>query len=285
MFADRSLLENSSHNSPTHAANSAPYPSRSDAPLPSPGNHESSSALSPASRGKTKTFGILGKNKMSRDRDNGSPRDESIPQSVPMQTSRSQDESTASRTASAAQDRSFRDMMDSSNRNRSADRALPSRDAPPSRDNKERERFHHPSSHRDAAGSTFLTGLRNTSTRAAGMIGNRIFGKNARSGSTHEKEPHLEDEQYTIKVINLPLIEQTRLTRISKRLEDSRDKTEFWMPAFPWRAIDYLNYKGCDVEGLYRVPGSGPQIKRWQRRFDERKSTCAAMPSYREILI
>jgi hypothetical protein len=42
------------------------------------------------------------------------------------------------------------------------------------------------------------------------------------------------------------------------------------MPAFPWRAIDYLNYKGSDVEGLYRVPGSGPQIKKWQRRFDER---------------
>lgn len=41
------------------------------------------------------------------------------------------------------------------------------------------------------------------------------------------------------------------------------------MPAFPWRAIDYLNYKGSDVEGLYRVPGSGPQIKKWQRRFDE----------------
>jgi hypothetical protein len=41
------------------------------------------------------------------------------------------------------------------------------------------------------------------------------------------------------------------------------------MPAFPWRAIDYLNYKGSDVEGLYRVPGSGPQIKKWQRKFDE----------------
>lgn len=41
------------------------------------------------------------------------------------------------------------------------------------------------------------------------------------------------------------------------------------MPAFPWRAIDYLNLKGTDVEGLYRVPGSGPQIKKWQRRFDE----------------
>jgi hypothetical protein len=79
----------------------------------------------------------------------------------------------------------------------------------------------------------------------------------------------VDDEHYVLKVINLPLIEQARLTRISKRLEDSRDKTEFWMPAFPWRAIDYLNYKGSEVEGLYRVPGSGPQIKKWQRKFDE----------------
>lgn len=81
----------------------------------------------------------------------------------------------------------------------------------------------------------------------------------------------IDDEHYQLKVINLPLIEQARKTRISKKLEEARDKTEFWMPAFPWRAIDYLNYKGSDVEGLYRVPGSGPQIKKWQRKFDEGK--------------
>ena len=26
--------------------------------------------------------------------------------------------------------------------------------------------------------------------------------------------------------------------------------------------------KGCEEEGLYRVPGSGPKIKHWQYRFD-----------------
>lgn len=31
--------------------------------------------------------------------------------------------------------------------------------------------------------------------------------------------------------------------------------------------ISYLNLN-CTSEGLYRVPGSGPQVKRWQRRFD-----------------
>jgi hypothetical protein len=27
--------------------------------------------------------------------------------------------------------------------------------------------------------------------------------------------------------------------------------------------------KGCEEEGLYRVPGSGKEIKQWQMRFDK----------------
>ena len=115
-----------------------------------------------------------------------------------------------------------------------------------------------------------MSGLKSSSTKATSMFSKGLFGKSTRSASTTERESAVDDEHYVLKVINLPLDQQTRKTRISKRLEDSRDKTEFWMPAFPWRAIDYLNYKGCDVEGLYRVPGSGPQIKKWQRKFDER---------------
>ncbi|CAK7268983.1 hypothetical protein SEPCBS57363_003367 [Sporothrix epigloea] len=180
----------------------------------------------------------------------------------------------------AQHDRSFRDMMTSSNRNHSADR-LPIRDVPNNRDNhhrhghghthRDQERDHsrvQPMSLRDSSG-TFLNGLKNSSRSAAGMISKGLFGKNGRNGAVAEREPIVDDEHYVLKVINQPLLEQTRLTRISKRLEDSRDRTEFWMPAFPWRAIDYLNYKGTDVEGLYRVPGSGPQIKKWQRKFDE----------------
>ncbi|CAK7568305.1 MAG: hypothetical protein SEPTF4163_006292 [Sporothrix epigloea] len=184
-------------------------------------------------------------------------------------------------TAPPAQhDRSFREMMTSSNRNHSADR-LPSRDVPNNRDNHFRHGHGHthreqerdssrvqPLSLRDSSG-TFFNGLKNSSRSAAGIISKGLFGKNGRNGAVAEREPIVDDEHYVLKVINQPLLEQTRLTRISKRLEDSRDRTEFWMPAFPWRAIDYLNYKGTDVEGLYRVPGSGPQIKKWQRKFDE----------------
>jgi hypothetical protein len=120
------------------------------------------------------------------------------------------------------------------------------------------------------ASAALFSNLKNTSSGAADRLGKAskgFLGKITRSGSTNECEVHL-DDNYVCSVINLPLIEQTRKTRISKRLEDCKDKTEFWMPALPYRCIDYLNYKGCEEEGLYRVPGSGKEVKYWQRRFD-----------------
>ncbi|KAF2034679.1 hypothetical protein EK21DRAFT_97317 [Setomelanomma holmii] len=95
-----------------------------------------------------------------------------------------------------------------------------------------------------------------------------IFGKLGRSSSNHETPTLVTNEPYICKVIHKPLIEQTRLTRISSRLEQSRDKTEFWMPALPWRCIDYLNMRGCEEEGLYRVPGSAAQVRYYERKFD-----------------
>lgn len=75
--------------------------------------------------------------------------------------------------------------------------------------------------HAKTGGSTFLTRL----------------GKIGRSGSnTNEKE--VPDSEYVCKVINLPLVEQARITRISKDLSSCRDKTEFWMPSLPWRCIE-----------------------------------------------
>ncbi|MCJ1468337.1 hypothetical protein MMC07_006965 [Pseudocyphellaria aurata] len=174
-------------------------------------------------------------------------------------------------------DRSFRDMMGSAIRNKSADR--------------------HPSNHnnqgtisvgridkdpvhgltistsavfREGAGAHLISNLKNTSTKAAdglGKAGKGILGKISRSAAGNAKEG-AEDEPYVCSTINLPLVEQTRRTRIARRLEDSKDKTEFWMPALPWRCIDYLNFRGCEEEGLYRIPGSGPRVREWQRRFD-----------------
>ncbi|GAP87325.1 hypothetical protein SAMD00023353_2700880 [Rosellinia necatrix] len=241
-------------------------PSKSEAPLP-PTEHDPTTLK----KGKPKPFALLGRNRSLKEQDDPSPL-----QSIPTQITEPEkaatfDELPPLKTAPInpdAHDRSFRNMMNSSTRNHSADRAV--RDMPSNKEHRhDKENRSQPPSIRDNGGSTFLGGLRSSGSRAADMISKGLFGKGGRSASTSEREPVVDDEHYVLKVINLPLVEQTRKTRISKRLEESRDKTEFWMPAFPWRAIDYLNFNGTEVEGLYRVPGSGPQIKKWQRKFDE----------------
>ncbi|KAL8719726.1 MAG: hypothetical protein Q9225_003296 [Loekoesia sp. 1 TL-2023] len=175
--------------------------------------------------------------------------------------------------------RSFRDLMGSAIRNKSADRQ-PSKKPSTASNLRGRSDGEHrglaPSSSaifRDGAGSKLFANIKGTSSKAAdglgraGKAGKGLFNKMGRSGSSNAKE-EAGDAHYVLKIIILPLVEQTRHTRIAKRLEDSRDKTEFWMPALPWRCIDYLNFRGCEEEGLYRVPGSGTKIKSYQERFD-----------------
>ncbi|KAK2750177.1 hypothetical protein FQN57_004673 [Myotisia sp. PD_48] len=222
------------------------------------------------------------------------------------------------KTAPLQPERSFREAMGSTVRNRSADR-------PQTRDTAQNRYFgdkqapsininhHHPtptqasqlhsknrayggsmisSSFNQVTSSTLFSNLKHTSTGAAdriGKAGKGFFGKITRSASTQEREL-VTDDNYVCSVINLPLVEQTRRTRMVKTLQNSKDKTEFWMPALPWRCIEYvtsqfglnstlgvlnaffchsyLNFRGCEEEGLYRVPGSGKEVKHWQRRFD-----------------
>ncbi|TKA66372.1 hypothetical protein B0A49_07902 [Cryomyces minteri] len=177
---------------------------------------------------------------------------------------------SALKTAPMEKDRSFREMMNSTMRTRSADRHPVTRSeddglAPPKDKSQGLS-----SSYRESGHNSFLSNFKSGGSKAADGIGKagKFLGKFTRSGSNHEKEPAVE-EHYVCTLIQLPLVEQTRRTRISKRLADSKDKTEFWMPALPWRCIDYLNYKGCEEEGLYRIPGSGREIKHWQMRFDK----------------
>ncbi|KAL6811306.1 hypothetical protein GGI42DRAFT_214611 [Trichoderma sp. SZMC 28013] len=267
-------------------------PSRSDLSVSSSGEAEATPPLPSIRKNKTKSFALLGRTKSVRDKESNrlklavaqvplpTPNNPSIPENPTNSTTASTSTPITAAPATAQtptvpHDRALRDEgMNSNLRNRPEDRAggaaAAAKDAAREKEHKEhKEHKGHSSSIRETGASTFLSGLRFTSTRAADLISKGLFGKSTRSGSTTEKEPVVDDEHYVLKVINLPLVEQARLTRISKRLEDSRDKTEFWMPAFPWRAIDYLNYKGTEVEGLYRVPGSGPQVKKWQRKFDE----------------
>ena len=151
-------------------------------------------------------------------------------------------------TAPLQQDRSLQDLMSSNPRNRSADRQESRRDR--SQEKMPMRRGEKASSgglstssssgFRESGGSHLLTNIKNTSSKAAdglGKAGKGFFGKISRSGSSNarEEEPVA---RYVCTIINLPLIEQTRRTRIAQRLEHSRDKTEFWMPALPWRCIE-----------------------------------------------
>lgn len=266
---------------PSHNKKVSHLPSKSEVSLASSIDHDSK-------KSKPKPFTILSRQRSIKDQEVGdnksspSPKDRSPAHLKVTEPDRAYTAAPPRTAPIQAHDRSFREMMSSAVRNHSAERSQ-ARDSSVGRNRDHQQDHHHnnnqnssssnsnsrfqPSSFKDGSGSNFLSGLKNS--KAAGILNKTFFGARG-EGSSH-KEPVVDDEHYVLKVINLPLVEQTRRTRISKRLEESRDKTEFWMPAFPWRAIDYLNYKGSDVEGLYRVPGSGPQIKKWQRKFDEGK--------------
>lgn len=145
----------------------------------------------------------------------------------------------------ADRDRAFKEVSNSANRNRSADRQppLPNQDhlsAPLRKENRSGSTMAISSSFKDGAGAQLLSNLQQTSKGAAdriGKAGKGFFGKIARSQSSNEREIVM-DEKYTCRVITMPLVQQTRRTRIAKRLEESKDKTEFWMPALPWRCIE-----------------------------------------------
>ncbi|TQS36300.1 hypothetical protein Golomagni_03258 [Golovinomyces magnicellulatus] len=233
---------------------------------------------------KQKTFSILSRSHSSRDETGTNDLSSDI--SLSSEKGNSQTEVNVS-PVPVEQERSYRSLIASNIRQNSSER-IPSSYRDRSREHKNRsakdssnsksqimanlqkEQNRNPNSVSPASGgNNFLNSLRSQATKGAGALSKGLFGKGTRGGNNIEKPPEIDDENYELKVINLPLVQQTRLTRISKKLEDSRDKTEFWMPAFPWRAIDYLNYKGSDVEGLYRIPGSGPEIKKWRRRFDQ----------------
>ena len=84
----------------------------------------------------------------------------------------------------------------------------------------------------------FVSGSKSALSKAKTGGGHFLtrLGKIGRSASNNERE--IPDSEYEIKVINLPLVEQTRITRISKDLVSCKDKTEYWMPALPWRCIE-----------------------------------------------
>lgn len=162
---------------------------------------------------------------------------------------------------SSDKDRSFRDMMKTSMRDRSEDRMAEFDDDKQNKSKQKKEkkevrdkhikearerqplqRQGHPlsSSLRQHNTSTFFNDFRNTSSNAAigiGKAGKGLFSKFSRSGSSSDK-PAAPVENHIPSVLVLPLVDQTRITRIAKSYDQCKDKTEFWMPALPWRCIE-----------------------------------------------
>lgn len=109
--------------------------------------------------------------------------------------------------------------------------------APSHYESEENLSMSYPKSNKESKGG-FKAGSKNVMSKAKSGGGNFLnrLGKIGRSTSSNEKD--VPDNEYTMKVINLPLVEQTRITRISKQLSGCRDKTEYWMPSLPWRCIE-----------------------------------------------
>jgi hypothetical protein len=135
----------------------------------------------------------------------------------------------------------LREPTGSTIRNRSADR--PVRQGPenlPTLARKDKPAMSSSQPSRDGAGAHLFSNIHQTGRGMGdrlGKAGKGFLGKITKSGSSTEREL-LTDDTYTCTVINLPLVKQTRRTRIAKRMESSKDKTEFWMPALPWRCIE-----------------------------------------------
>jgi RhoGAP (GTPase activating protein)-like protein len=148
---------------------------------------------------------------------------------------------------------------------------------------------YYPGPHTNGHHTSIQQNIRNTGSRATdglraakGLL-SKLSSKAGHGDSSHSSDRSSRNKERdeaeaqrahltkSYKVINLPLEDQTRLTRICKRLEDCKDKTEFWLPAVAYRCIDYLNDKGMMHEGLYRVPGSEREIRNWIWRFDNGK--------------
>lgn len=90
---------------------------------------------------------------------------------------------------------------------------------------------------KESKGHFKMGGVMNNAKASGGRLFGRLGLKRSDSDDK-KKERDIPDSEYQLKVINLPLVEQTRATRISKHLSGCKDKTEYWMPSLPWRCIE-----------------------------------------------
>jgi hypothetical protein len=228
-----------------------------NAPHPSHEHSNSASAVEqmppPKQKGKSKLGGILTRTKTLKLDDGSkvrqSPADGQFHLETHADGNNRQAYDQPLKTAPIRSDHREKAFANSSNsstpRNRSADRQGRNESANRYQQQPPNQNQNIPPSHsfRDGAAMQLLSNIghqgRGVGDRL-GKAGKGFFGRMARSGSSNEREV-VTDDTYVCSTINLPLIKQTRKTRIARRLELSKDKTEFWMPALPWRCIEYVD--------------------------------------------
>ena len=126
---------------------------------------------------------------------------------------------------------------------------------------REREREQHAlaQGYRKNNNSGFFGEFKSSSSKAAdglgkaGKAGKGFFSRLTRSSSSNDRVGAGHEEEYEPLVLKLPLVQQTRETRIAKSYEHCRDKTEFWMPALPWRCIEYVSLRTMMLSSKPRV--------------------------------
>lgn len=198
-------------------------------------------------KGKSKFGGILARTKTTKPDEVGSKTRGVVPSQIHVDTANGNSDRFEASPKTAPikadhRDRAFGHERGHATRNHSADRHIREET---NMARKERQVGSAPLSSSLREGSTLqlLSNIHQTSKGMGdrlGKAGKGFFGKIARSGSSNEREI-ITDDSYVCTTINLPLVKQTRKTRIARRLELSKDKTEFWMPALPWRCIEYVN--------------------------------------------
>lgn len=116
--------------------------------------------------------------------------------------------------------------------------------------NRSADRRQHPddAAHRPTKPSASREGLFNAmmehggkAAGGLGRLGKGFVGKFTRRASSVEKKPATVLEKHQLIVIRLPLSDQARITRLAKLYVDARDKTQYWLPALPYRCIEYVS--------------------------------------------
>jgi hypothetical protein len=204
---------------------------------------------------KSKKSGVLGRSKSIKIEDNNSRKLRANPPKIspdPAGSWTSNGDSAPLKTApleggqSWRQNKTLQNSVFNKLRSHSADRHEQNHrdDDASSRKDKVEQSSVASGSYNESKGATLMSSLGSGARKMGEKMDSArkgVFGKLGRSHSNHERELQLPKEPYLFKILHLPLVEQTRKTRISARLEASKDKTEFWMPALPWRCIECVH--------------------------------------------